>query len=178
MLIKELKNKPHLYLDMDGVQADFFGAWAKTHNVDKSENVPYLKKAIDELAQSKPKKVFDFFANLEPLPGGIKLINWIKTNNIPFTVLSAPLRGPYSKFSILGKKYWLDKYNPGTSKDAIFTSEKYLYSTTRGRSNVLVDDYDVFLNPWIQNKGIAIKHSDETVDNTIEELEKIYFPNK
>ena len=23
---------PHLYLDMDGVQADFFGAWADMHN--------------------------------------------------------------------------------------------------------------------------------------------------
>lgn len=178
MQIKDLKRKPHLYLDMDGVQADFFGEWAKTHAVEKSDNVPHLKKAIDELAQSKPKKVFDFFANLDPLPGGQKIISWLKSNNIPFTVLSAPLRGPHSEFSILGKKVWLDKHLPGASKHAVFTGEKYLYATRNGFPNVLVDDYDKFLAPWIEKGGIGIKHSDETTDNTIQELTKIYFPNK
>ena len=30
-LMENFKEMPHLYLDMDGVQADFFGAWAKSH---------------------------------------------------------------------------------------------------------------------------------------------------
>ena len=48
MKLKELmedtnKKMPHLYLDMDGVQADFFGAWAAKNNVGnyKSDTTKY-----------------------------------------------------------------------------------------------------------------------------------------
>ena len=34
------KKMPHLYLDMDGVQADFFGAWAAMHNVGNYKDIP------------------------------------------------------------------------------------------------------------------------------------------
>lgn len=177
------RKMPHLYLDLDGVCADFFGAWAKRHNVNHWKAINDREKEIEQLANSSDKEVYDFFKNLEPLPGGMKVVSWLRKNKIPFTVLSAPLRGPYYEASIRAKKDWLDKYNPGTSKNAIFTSSKYNYATTNGNPNVLVDDFGKYLNAWHDAGGIAVKHEDEYEDRnsgykTISMLEKIYKPFK
>lgn len=173
---KTLKSNkmPHLFLDMDGVQADFFGRWAEEHGVHNYKAIPHFEQAIEELAHSDAKKVYDFFYKLDPLSGGQQIINWIKINHIPFTVLSAPLRGPYAAASISAKKDWLDKYNPGTSKNAIFTSEKYVHAMDNGIANVLVDDYGKYLNAWKNAGGIAVKHDDKSTSDTIRQLEKIY----
>jgi 5'(3')-deoxyribonucleotidase len=178
MKIKDLTETklPHLYLDMDGVQADFFGAWAKRHGLKHYKEIPHPEDAINELAQSGPKEVYDFFRELGPLNGGQQIISWLHKNKIPFTVLSAPLRGPYSKNSIEAKKDWLDEYNPGTSNNAIFTAAKYKYAKNGDEQNVLVDDFGKYLDAWSNAGGIAVKHEDNNTNNTISELEKIYAP--
>lgn len=165
---------PHLYLDMDGVQADFFGRWAEEHGVTHYKQIPHPEAAINELANSSPERVYKFFRDLEPLAGGMRLINWLKTHKIPYTVLSAPLRGPYASASIKGKKDWLDQHNPGTSANAIFTSAKYTHAKDGGRPNVLVDDFGKYLAAWENAGGIPVKHEDGNTERTIQELEKIY----
>jgi hypothetical protein len=171
----KIKTIPHLYLDMDGVQADFFGHWAKMHGVKHYKQIANSEVAINELAHSSSESVYNFFRDLEPLPGGQIIIKWLHANKVPFTVLSAPLRGPYSKFSIQAKKDWLDQYNPGTSSNAIFTAAKYKYATTSdGKPNVLVDDFGKYLDAWSNAGGIAVKHSEETTQDTINALKKIY----
>jgi hypothetical protein len=170
------KKMPHLYLDMDGVQADFFGAWAKRHGLNHYKEIAHPEDAINELAHSGPEEVYNFFRGLGPLNGGQEIIQWLHKNKIPFTVLSAPLRGPYSKNSIDAKRDWLDKFNPGTSGNAIFTSAKYKYAKNGDDVNVLVDDFGKYLNAWSDAGGIAVKHEDSNTDHTISELEKIYAP--
>lgn len=175
------KRMPHLYLDMDGVQADFFGAWAKRNNVDHWKAISNKENEIEQLAHSDAKTVYDFFRDLKPLNGGAKVVQWLNANNIPYTVLSAPLRGPYSNASIQAKKDWLDQYNPGTSGNAIFTGAKFKYATKGGQPNVLVDDFGKYLGAWSDAGGIAVKHEDEyedknTAEHTIKQLEKIYRP--
>lgn len=174
------KDKPHLYLDMDGVQADFFGAWAERNNVSHWKAIQNKEDEINKLANSSEKEVYDFFRDLKPLKGGMQIIAWLKKHNIPFTVLSAPLRGPYSKASIQAKKDWLDEYNPGTSSNAIFTSAKYKYAKDGDKINVLVDDFGPYLQKWSDAGGIAVKHEDEfempnSAEATIKKLEKIYL---
>lgn len=170
------KKVPHLYLDMDGVQADFFGAWAKRHGLKHYKEIPHPEDAINELANSSPEEVYNFFHDLNPLHGGQEIIHWLHKHKIPFTVLSAPLRGPYASSSVQAKKDWLDKYNPGTSGDAIFTSKKYKYATDNGEQNVLVDDFGRYLDGWSNAGGIAVKHEDSNTNHTIKMLEKIYAP--
>lgn len=182
MKIDELENKmPHLYLDMDGVQADFFGAWAKSHNVSHWKAVQNKEDEINELAHSSAEQVYDFFRNLDPLPGGMAIINWLQKNNIPYTVLSAPLRGPYAEASKQAKRDWLDQYHPGSSSNAIFTSAKFKYAVKDGVANVLVDDFGPYIQKWTDAGGIPVKHEDETevpnsAADTIAMLEKIYAP--
>ena len=175
------KKMPHLYLDMDGVQADFFGAWSKRSGVEHWKAIADKEKEINELAHSDPKQVYDFFRDLGPLSGGMKVIAWIRKNRIPYTVLSAPLRGPYSQASIKAKRDWLDQHHPGSSGNAIFTQNKAKYAMEGGRPNVVVDYFGQYLNAWSAAGGIAVKHEDEyedpdTAQHTIEKLEKIYKP--
>ena len=168
------KKMPHLYLDMDGVQADFFGAWANRHGLTHYKEIPHPENAINELANSSPEEVYKFFHELKPLAGGLRVIKWLHDNKIPFTVLSAPLRGPYASSSVQAKKDWLDKYNPGTSNNAIFTSAKYKYAKKGTEQNVLVDDFGKYLDAWNNAGGIAVKHENDTTGNTIQQLEKIF----
>ena len=106
----------------------------------------------------------------------MQIIQWLHQHKIPFTVLSAPLRGPYSKNSVQAKKDWLDKHNPSTSNNAIFTAAKYKYAKRGNEQNVLVDDYGKYLTAWSDAGGIAVKHEDNNTQHTINELEKIYAP--
>ena len=176
MKINELQ-KPHLYLDMDGVQADFFSHWASLHNVSHYKDIPNQQESMNKLAHSSPKKVYDFFRYLKPLPGGDKIVKWLKEHKIHYTVLSAPLRGPFARASIHAKRDWLDQHNPGTSGHAIFTNQKFMYAKHGGIANVLVDDYGPYLQAWHYAGGIAVKHADDTTDHTIQVLTEIYFPN-
>jgi 5'(3')-deoxyribonucleotidase len=167
--------KPHLYLDMDGVQADFFGSWAAMQGVEHYKAIPHPENAINELAHSSPDQVYNFFRDLQPLQGGLQIIRWLRNHHIQFTVLSAPLRGPYAKDSIRAKKDWLDEFNPGTSSNAIFTAAKYKYARNGDEANVLVDDFGKYLTAWSNAGGISIKHEDEHTDHTINGLAKIYL---
>lgn len=177
MKISELSNKsmPHLYLDMDGVQADLFHAIAKRENVDHWDDIPDQDEAITRLSLKGPEAVYELFRNLDPLPGGQTIIKWLHDNKIPFTVLSAPLRNE-QQASIDAKKDWLDQYNPGSSNTAKFTKRKYQYAITNGTPNVLVDDFNYYLRSWAEAGGIAVKHSEASTDHTIKQLEKIYAP--
>ena len=178
MKISELSQEmPHLYLDMDGVQADFFGEWADMHNVPHYKQIPDPEAAINELAASGPEKVYNFFRRLKPLHGGQAIIRWLRRNQIPFTVLSAPLRGE-GPSSVQAKKDWLDEHNPGASAHAIFTSKKFKYAMSNGQPNVLVDDYGKYLNMWSDAGGTAIKHEDENTPATIKALTDIYSQYK
>jgi len=182
ILKEETSDKmPHLFLDMDGVQADFFGAWSKKSGVDHWKSIGNKEAEIEELAHSSAKEVYDFFHDLEPLKGGMQVISWLRQNKIPYTVLSAPLRGPYKEASVKAKIDWLNKYHPGSAGNAIFTDQKYKHAMDGGRPNVLVDDFGKYLKAWKDAGGIAIKHEDEYEDpdtgkHTIEKLEKIYEP--
>lgn len=181
-LLNEDKNKmPHLFLDMDGVQADFFGAWSERSGVNHWKSIADKESEINELAHSNAKDVYDFFRNLKPLSGGMEVIRWLRKNNIPYTVLSAPLRGPFKDASVQAKKDWLDEFHPGSSGSAIFTDQKYKHAMDGGRPNVLVDDFGKYLSAWDSAGGIAVKHEDQfedpnTGNHTIEQLEKIYGP--
>ena len=170
------KKMPHLYLDMDGVQADFFGAWADKNNVPHWKAITNKENEIEDLANSSAKEVYEFFRNLRPLKGGMQVVKWAQDNKIPYTVLSAPLRGPYADASKQAKKDWLDVFHPGSSSNAIFTSQKQKYAVNNGVANVLVDDYGKYLNLWSGAGGIAVKHEDGNTEHTIKELEKIYKP--
>ena len=176
MRASEITTKPHLYLDMDGVQADFFSAWARLHGKERYKEIgdkQAREQSIDDLNARGAKFAEHFFKTLPPLPGGQKLIRWLNANKIPFTVLSAPLRGN-EEASIAGKRYWLNKHNPGSESTAVFTDKKQLLAQRNGQPNVLVDDFKKYIQAWSEAGGIPILYRDANVDSVIAQLAEIY----
>ena len=170
------QHKPHLYLDMDGVQADFFKSWAKFAGVADYKDIQDTEASIEKLASNGPEYIYRFFRDLDTLRGGLRVIDWLQKHDIPYTILSAPLRYEHQA-SIMGKKEWLDKHHAGASESAIFASNKTKYATdSKGRPNVLIDDFGKNTIPWDNAGGIAIKHDPFDEKPTIAALEKIYFP--
>lgn len=181
MRINELTNKkPHVFLDMDGVQCDFAGAAQNAIGVSHEEAKLKTEEEIEKLAHSSPEAVFDFFANLKQLPGGKKITDWLNSNNVPYTILSAPLRGPYAEYSVKGKLAWLQKHTPKAVKGALFKHNKHEHANDGGRPNILIDDYHKKIKAWNDAGGIAIQHEDEykvpdAAERTIKRLEQIFF---
>lgn len=174
---EQSNTKPHLYLDMDGVQADFFRQWARMfgfENYRDMGDVAAQNANIMKLVDRGDEFVEEFFATLPMLPGGAKLLAFLHKHKIPYTILSAPLRNRFEA-STAGKRRWLDQHTPGVSQNAIFTSDKHKYAVKDGAPNVLVDDHGEKINKWRAKGGIGIKHADATTDETIAQLAKIYL---
>lgn len=179
-LFEDINKKPHVYLDMDGVQCDLAGALQEAIGVSHYEAKEKTEDEIERLANSSPEAVYDFFANLKQLPGGKKITDWLNSNNISYTILSAPLRGPYAEYSIKGKLDWLQKHTPNAVKGAIFKQDKHEHANDGGRPNILIDDYHKKIKAWNDAGGIAIQHEDEykvpdAAERTIKRLEQIFF---
>ena len=173
--LTENKHKPHLYLDMDGVQADFFKSWAKFADVDDYKDIKDPEASIKALASQGPESVYRFFRDLDTLRGGLRVIDWLQEHDIPYTILSAPLRYE-NQASIMGKTEWLDKHHIGASENAIYASDKSKYAIdSEGRPNVLIDDFGKNIVPWDNKGGIGIKHDPFDEGPTISALEKIYL---
>lgn len=171
---------PHVFLDMDGVQADFAGAVQEYIGVSHEVAKQKTEEEIEKLAHSSPEAVSDFFANLAQLPGGKKITDWLNSNNVPYTILSAPLRGPYAEYSVKGKLDWLQKHTPNAVKGAIFKHDKHEHAMDGSRPNILIDDYHKKIKAWNDAGGIAIQHEDEykvpdAAERTIKRLEQIFF---
>lgn len=161
---------------MDGVQADFFTAWARLFGQERYKDIgdkPAREASIQDLSDRGPEFVERFFATLPVLPSFAALLSWLKSNDVDFTVLSAPLRGNHEA-SIQGKLAWLDRHNPGTSAQAIFTGDKQRYAVTQGQPNVLVDDFKKYIAAWRDAGGIGILHRDNNLQATLDQLARIY----
>ena len=170
--------RPHVYLDMDGVQCDFFKSWSKFENVDSYKDIPKPEESIKRLASQGPEFVYRFFRDLEPLRSGLSVIEWLREHNIHYTILSAPLR--YERqASIMGKREWLDKHHLGASESAVYDSDKSKYAVdAQGRPNVLIDDFGKNIIPWRNKGGIGIHHEPYDEKPTIDALEKIFGSNE
>ena len=178
---------PHLYLDMDGVQCDFFTAWAQWHNkkfgmdhVERYKDIgskEQREQSIQELTSEGHDFVRQFFATLDPLPNYAILQSWLNKNKIPYTILSAPLRGN-KEASAEGKMHWLEANHPNYNKygNPIFRGDKERMATKNGTSNVLVDDHKKNIEAWENAGGQGVLYRDNNVQSAIESLEAIYAP--
>ena len=175
--IEAEKGKPMVFVDLDGVLADFFGELWDMYQDQKNEDAwENIKRELTPAQQDKLimsiENPRDFFANLELLPGGKKILDYLQKNSIPFTILSAPLKGEKKEDSIEGKRIWLKNHGLG-SIPQIFTHEKYHYAVTNGVKNILIDDWKKNISAWKKAGGIGIKHDDASYLATIAQLHDI-----
>jgi len=162
----ELNPKSEIYVDMDGVLADFFGEWKKLvgkdwREIDKDEIEPALKKIRDEE---------DFWLNIPLTANAKKLLGFIKEVKGNYKILSSPLANdPKSEPH---KREWIEKnldFFPPT--EVIITKDKAKYATNPdGTPNILIDDYGVNIAAWESAGGIGFKHKDHKFERTAKKL--------
>jgi 5'(3')-deoxyribonucleotidase len=176
MRLREIEpNKPILYMDMDGVQCDFFGAWAALHRKQRYKEIgdkAQRELSIDDMNRRGPDWVEHFFANLPPIPEGLKMMHWLRYRKIPYTILSSPLRFN-AEASIAGKRAWLKKHTPWALDSAIFLSEKANLANKDGVANILVDDYKKNINSWNAAGGTAILFRVERVEDIKKQISQL-----
>lgn len=140
-----------LYLDMDGVLADFFGGFAKRFGADHWKMIENKDKAIAEL------KGTDFFNTLEMFPSADRLVNFAMDYG-DWGICSSPLTGDRDN-SAYWKRVWLTRnfIMPDVNK-LIFTGMKEKFATNKldGTPNILVDDKPSNIQRWSEKGGIGI----------------------
>jgi len=162
--------RPEVYVDMDGVLADFFGPVAKHHGVTNWRKARKQREAgggkIDKLA-SKP----GYFLHLKPLPNAGKLINGVMKLRGEYNILSSPMLSCVEQSS-REKSQWLQKHlRKNAPRAVLFDHEKFKFAKQAvGTPNILIDDYETNIHLWEANGGIGILYSDAECDRALKQL--------
>jgi len=149
--------KPIVYLDMDGVLADFFGGVEFLYGVD------HWKELTNDKTKDLKKQVIDritgtdFFAVLPKFPTADALIDMVKKfTGGKFSINTSPLRGDHEN-SAKYKKVWIGN-NIEQPDEIIVTGRKESYAKDKGTGtpNILIDDRPVNIQKWQAAGGYGI----------------------
>jgi hypothetical protein len=184
-LNEEEKPFPYqIYCDMDGVLVDLVGAVLETANKDASDET--LRKGVEKIlaidwkwTQKNPKyqksldyidnmvsQDVEFWAALPPTPDKNVLWDYISPYN-PIV-----LSHPWDQESADGKRIWVEEHLNPQPEEVLLTGDKHQYAVAPdGTPNVLIDDFEIYIEPWEAAGGIAIKHT--SAENTISQLEEL-----
>ena len=176
MLLYELEtkvNSPILYVDMDGVLADFYGPFNKMAGVSSWKDAS--KDTVSQVLRDITKQQ-DFWINLVVLSGVPKLLSAIQSLfNGQYKVLSKALAG--DKRVVAQKKQWVQANMQLQPNEIIImpaTADKGTYATqSDGSANILIDDFGYNIKKWRSAGGIGIQHTNDTVNNTIKQLQQV-----
>ena len=160
----EIAQATEIYVDMDGVLADFFGEWAKLMKVDHFSKIDKEHKIGDALQAIRDKD--EFWLNLPLLPQAKQLLSVIKQIKGEYNICSSPLADDPN--SEPHKREWIKKnlafFPP---KEVIITHNKPEYATQQdGTPNILIDDYGVNVDAWEAAGGTAFKYKDHKFERT------------
>jgi hypothetical protein len=173
-----------IYCDMDGVLVDLVGAVLETAQQDASDE--RLRKGVEKIlaidwkwTQKNPKyqKSLDyiddmvsndveFWAALPPTADKNILWDYISQYN------PAVLSHPWDDASAEGKRIWIAEHLDPQPKEVILTGDKHKYAVSEdGTPNVLIDDFEIYIDPWRAAGGIAILHT--SAADTIAQLQEL-----
>jgi phosphopantetheine adenylyltransferase len=155
---QDMKNKmPVVYLDMDGVIADFFGGVEKMYGVKHWKELT-SKKSGGELKQEVIDRITgsDFFSTLPKFPNTDALIQLIKSaTGGKFSILTSPLRGDHEN-SAVQKKKWIAA-NIEQPEETIVSGRKEKWAKQKdGTPNILIDDRPINIDRWKAKGGYGI----------------------
>lgn len=165
---KQLSMASEIYVDMDGVLADFFPAWKAIVGKDWRE-IDDIESALQKIRDKD-----DFWLTIPLTPNAKQLLGIIKDLKGEYKILSAPLADdprvePH-------KREWVEKnlsfFPP---KEVIITKDKWKFAKQPdGTPNILIDDFGSNVRNWIAKGGVGFKHKDHKFERTASNL-KDYF---
>ena len=170
---ENLNMTSRVYVDMDGVIADFFSALAEFRKVNhwKDKGEITLDTSIKELQGT------NFFETLPVFPFAKKLVDLVKSyTGGDWYINTSPLRNDHEN-SEYYKTKWLKKHN-FDPKDIIVTKRKESYAVDRetGTPNILIDDRPKNLERWVARGGVGIRYqaNEDSLDLIKKGLERAY----
>ena len=150
------EKRPDVYLDMDGVLADFFAEYAKLAGI-KSGNYRDIPPAKTDPTLQKMVGT-DFFARLPKFPTADQLVKMTVKLYGRYHICSSPLRGDHENAEHQ-KKVWIAEHLNPQPASIIITPNKAKYAVqSDGTPNILVDDRGSNISAWEAKGGIGIKY--------------------
>lgn len=160
-----------IYLDMDGVIADFFGAVEKKYEA-RHWKALNMRVVIAEIANT------NWFYKLDEFSTSKKLVESVqKISEGDWGICSSPLRQDTFN-SAYWKRRWLEDrgWIPWNLDKLIFTSNKSQYARApfTGEPNILIDDKYSNIDQWNNAGGIGIWYqaNECDVNELIKKIEK------
>ena len=163
-----------IYVDMDGVIADFFGGLERKYKAMHWKDIYDVDERVLELRNT------NFFDTLDKFETSDKLIEFVRElSDGDWGICSSPIRYDFAN-STFNKRKWLERngYMPLVSK-CIFTGNKHKYATAgiTGKPNILIDDKPDNIKRWIDAGGIGIRYQaneDDLEEYLFRTLEEVY----
>jgi hypothetical protein len=152
----KLPDGMEVYVDMDGVVADFFAEYAKLAGV---QNGNYRDIPPAKVDPTLNKMIgTDFFFRLPKFPTADKLLQIVVDAAGGYNICSSPLRGDHENSGVQ-KKRWIQKHlNPQPKQIYIVANKAKYAKNTDGMPNVLIDDRGSNISAWEAAGGIGIKY--------------------
>ena len=143
-----------IYIDMDGVIADFSKRYKEKFHVtpeetrDNKEFNSYFDKFISD----------GEFSTLDLMPDATELLNFVSELDTPKEILSSTARPQNHGMIAPQKQMWLNKHNIHYKANFVpGKSLKYKYATP---DSIIIDDTKSVIDDWNKAGGIGILHTD------------------
>jgi 5'(3')-deoxyribonucleotidase len=161
-----------IYLDMDGVVADF----NKFASDLLGREVSWEGKDLNEEEWLRLAQIRDLYYRLPLIEESTKLVGTAKSLSTRFKVefLTAVPRITTMPTAAEDKRRWLDEYYPGFKVNfGPFSRDKYKWARP---GDILVDDKRSNISEWFEAGGVGILHLgdfDVTVANLLKAVDNI-----
>lgn len=148
-----------IYLDMDGVLADFDRGVRKLCHLEPLNQMNSTSSQNDAL-WSAVRSVPHFYDRLEPVPGAIRMVQllwqWYGDKVEILTGIPKPKRNIENAAE--DKINWVHRFLPENIKvNIVYREEKPQYC--HGKTDILIDDYEKNVNEWMKCGGTGILFS-------------------
>ena len=168
--LEEQESEYKVYLDMDGVLADFDQRFRDISGMEPREfENKYGKKAFWDLIDEENK--VKFWVGIPTMPGAADLVDAVKEYN--YELLTSPSA---KKQSYLGKILWVKNHigDVFSSKPRINfkkAKEKHLVKPQLAKTDILIDDREDTIGRWNTAGGTGIVY--KSIGQVLNDLKKL-----
>ena len=151
-----------IYVDMDGVIADFRKAYLEMFGIDPMDSHLHksMRKNWDKFVDEGG------FAELDRMPDAMIGLNFLKTiKDIPIEILSSTANEKQYDMISSQKKKWLENHK--ITYPANFVPGKKHKREYAEKGAILIDDTLVTIEQWNEAGGVGIYHTDWITTTTI-----------
>lgn len=142
------QERPRIYLDQDGVMADFDGAFPAVFGLDH-------RSMADDAMWERINGHATFFLDLPPMPGAVAFFRSIE--HLGPTILTACPKSNYAH--VAGqKRAWIRKHLSATVPVLPVLGGRHKPLFMHAPGDILVDDWGKNIAAWQEAGGVGIKH--------------------